>query len=80
MDIQLAYSSLDVQIPGQIEAHSTRAGSTAWAEYQDASVEQICRAAIGATQNTFVRHYRLDLAGSSDLSFGCKVLQAAVPP
>lgn len=78
--IQIAYSASNRQAPDQIRAHSTRAVSTSWAEYRNASVEQICRAATWSSQNTFFKHYRLDLAGSSDLSFGRKVLQAVVPP
>ncbi|XP_068091050.1 uncharacterized protein [Hyperolius riggenbachi] len=78
--IALAYSQQGKLLPSSIKAHSTRAVSASWAEKAGASIEQICRAATWSSQNTFVRHYRLDIAASSDLSFGRKVLQAVVPP
>lgn len=78
--IQLAYSKANMQVPKQLKAHSTRAVSTSWAEFQSASVDQICKAATWSSQSTFFRHYRLDLSDSSSLSFGRKVLQTVVPP
>lgn len=78
--IEMAYSSSGIPVPGTLKAHSTRAMSTSWAERQAASVEQICKAATWSSAHTFFRHYRLDVSGSADLSFGRKVLQAIIPP
>lgn len=78
--IEMAYSSAKIPVPEGLKAHSTRAVSTSWAERQAASVDQICRAATWSSPHTFFRHYRLDILGSSDLSFGRKVLQAIIPP
>lgn len=78
--IQLAYEVSGVRAPSDLRAHSTRALSTSWAEFHNASVDQICGAATWSSQNTFFRHYRLDLADTSSLAFGRKVLQTVVPP
>lgn len=78
--IQLAYQVSGMESPIGLKAHSTRALSTSWAEFHEASVEQICRAATWSSRNTFFRHYRLDLSDSSSLAFGRKVLQTVIPP
>ncbi|XP_068126053.1 uncharacterized protein [Hyperolius riggenbachi] len=75
-----AYQIQGRQLSFPVKAHSTRAVSTSWAERAGASIEQICRAATWSSQNTFVKHYRLNVLANSDLSFGRKVLQAVVPP
>ncbi|KAG8558682.1 hypothetical protein GDO81_017103 [Engystomops pustulosus] len=78
--IQLAYEVAERSIPENIHAHSTRALATSWAEFRHASLEQICQAACWSTPHTFFKHYRLDVAGSLDLSFGRKVLSSIIPP
>ncbi|XP_068103097.1 uncharacterized protein [Hyperolius riggenbachi] len=78
--ILMAYQSQGMVLPTSVKAHSTRSVATSWAERAGASIEQICRAATWSSQNTFVKHYRLNLLSSGDLAFGRKVLQAVVPP
>ncbi|XP_077141331.1 uncharacterized protein LOC143815058 isoform X1 [Ranitomeya variabilis] len=78
--IALAYSSTGNAIPDGIRAHSTRAVATSWAERSEVSIEQICKAATWSSPSTFFRHYRLNLASVSDLTFGRRVLEAVVPP
>ncbi|XP_068113785.1 uncharacterized protein [Hyperolius riggenbachi] len=78
--ITAAYQTQGRPLPTSIKAHSTRSVSTSWAERAGASIEQICRAATWSSQNTFVKHYRLNLLANTELAFGRKVLQAVVPP
>ncbi|XP_077335146.1 uncharacterized protein LOC143980678 isoform X1 [Lithobates pipiens] len=78
--IALAYEQSGNAVPRDLKAHSTRSLATSWAERAGASVEQICRAATWTSQNTFLRHYRVELLSPQDLAFGRKVLQAVVPP
>ncbi|XP_040192735.1 uncharacterized protein LOC120926675 isoform X1 [Rana temporaria] len=77
--ISLAYVQA-CKVAPNIRAHSTRSLATSWAERAGASVEQICKAATWSSQNTFLKHYRVDLLSPQDLVFGRKVLQAVVPP
>ncbi|XP_071989492.1 uncharacterized protein [Engystomops pustulosus] len=78
--ISTCYTMQGKEVPTNLKAHSTRAMSTSWAEKRGASLEQICKAATWASPSTFIKHYRLDLPCSQDLSFGRKVLQAVIPP
>ncbi|XP_072010038.1 uncharacterized protein [Engystomops pustulosus] len=78
--ISTCYTQQGKETPTDLKAHSTRAMSTSWAEKRGASLEQICKAATWASSSTFIKHYRLDLPCSQDLSFGRKVLQAVIPP
>ncbi|XP_068101601.1 uncharacterized protein [Hyperolius riggenbachi] len=78
--ITLAYTNSGQSIPQSVNAHSTRSLATSWAERSGASLEQICKAATWSSHQTFVRHYRVDLLSSQDLSFGRKVLQNVIPP
>ncbi|XP_077137578.1 uncharacterized protein LOC143803684 [Ranitomeya variabilis] len=78
--ISLAYSAGGLQVPEGVRAHSTRAMATSWAERSEVSIEDICKAATWSSPTTFFNHYRLDLGGSSDLTFGRRVLEAVVPP
>ncbi|XP_068101500.1 uncharacterized protein [Hyperolius riggenbachi] len=78
--IVAAYQVQGKTLTSSVRAHSTRGISTSWAERAGASIEQICRAATWSSHNTFVKHYRLNVSASTDLSFGRKVLQAVVPP
>ncbi|XP_044128693.1 uncharacterized protein LOC122922220 isoform X1 [Bufo gargarizans] len=77
--ITLCYKNQNLDPPSNIRAHSTRAVSTTFAERAGASLDDICRAASWSSIHTFVKHYRLDLSGTSGLSFGQKVLQAVAP-
>ncbi|XP_072004446.1 uncharacterized protein [Engystomops pustulosus] len=78
--ISTCYTLQGKEVPSNLKAHSTRAMSASWAERRGASLEQICKAATWASTSTFIKHYRLDLPSSQDLSFGRKVLQAVIPP
>ena len=77
--ISLSYTLAGRPVP-VIKAHSTRSLAASWAERAGASIEQICKAATWSSQNTFVRHYRVELLSPQDLMFGRKVLQTVVPP
>ncbi len=59
--ITLAYSSLGLQCPIGVRAHSTRgiASSSAWSS--GVSISKICEAAGWASPSTFVRFYNLDV-------------------
>lgn len=59
--------------PG-IAAHSIRSVVTSVA-----SIESICKAATWSSPSTFIRHYKIDQAASSDAAFGRWVLQKVVP-
>ncbi|KAG8575970.1 hypothetical protein GDO81_009723 [Engystomops pustulosus] len=78
--IRAAYATQQLEIPGKVKAHSTRAMAASWAEKRGASIEEICRAATWSSHMTFAKHYRLDLHCARELAFGRKVLQAVVPP
>lgn len=78
--ISISYELLGEDPPMNLKAHSTRAISTSWAEYNNATTDQICRAAVWSSVDTFFRHYRLDVSMGADLAFGRKVLQSIVPP
>ncbi|KAL0201208.1 hypothetical protein M9458_004395, partial [Cirrhinus mrigala] len=58
--IMLAYSSLGLQCPVGVRAHSTRgmASSLAWSS--GVSIAEICAAASWASPSTFTRFYNLD--------------------
>ncbi len=55
-DITLAYSSLGLQCPIGVRAHSTRAIPSSWARSSGVSISEICEAPF-----TFVRFYNLDI-------------------
>ncbi|XP_069613359.1 uncharacterized protein [Ranitomeya imitator] len=78
--ISLAYTAGGNEVPDGIKAHSTRAMASSWAERSEVSIEDICKAATWSSPSTFLRHYRLDLGSSSDLTFGRRVLEAIIPP
>lgn len=78
--ITLAYEQTGSPVPGNLKAHSTRSLAASWAERAGASIEQVCRTATWAKQDTFLKHYRVELLSPQDLTFGRKVLQAVVPP
>ncbi|XP_066460385.1 uncharacterized protein [Eleutherodactylus coqui] len=78
--ISESYRALGKEAPSALKAHSTRAVATSWAEHGSASVEQICKAAVWKKPHTFVKHYRVKVQLDEDMSFGRKVLSAAIPP
>ncbi len=54
--ITLAYSSLGLQCPIGVRAHSTRVIPSSWARSSEVSISEICEA-----PSTFVRFYNLDV-------------------
>lgn len=79
-DICKAYKVSGRTPPSRIRAHSMRSMATSWAERAGASWEEISKAAVWSSSHAFVKHYRVQMLSSQDLSFGRKVLQAVVPP
>ncbi|XP_073687910.1 uncharacterized protein [Garra rufa] len=63
--IELAYTSMGLQAPEGLHAHSTRGISTSWALFKGISVGDICAAASWASPHTFIRFYRLDVTAPS---------------
>ncbi|XP_042572020.1 uncharacterized protein LOC122135816 [Cyprinus carpio] len=59
--IQLAYSSLGLQSPIGVRAHSTRAVSSSWAWSNGVTIAEICEAAGWSSPSTFARFYNLDV-------------------
>ncbi len=59
--VMLAYSSLDLQCPIGVRAHSTRGIASSWAWSSGVSITEICTAADWATPSTFARFYNLDI-------------------
>ncbi len=57
--ITLAYQAQGVPCPFRLRAHSIRSVASSWALAHGASLTDICRAAGGATPNTFARFYCL---------------------
>ncbi len=59
--VMLAYSSLGLQCPIGVRAHSTRGIASSWAWSSGVSITEICAAAGWATPSTFARFYNLDI-------------------
>ncbi len=59
--VMLAYSSLGLQCPIGVRAHSTRGIASSWAWSSVVSITEICTAAGWATPSTFSRFYNLDI-------------------
>ncbi len=59
--VMLAYSSLGLQCPIGVRAHSTRGIASSWAWSSVVSITEICTAAGWATPSTFARFYNLDI-------------------
>jgi hypothetical protein len=59
--IALAYSSLGLQSPIGVRAHSTRGVASSWAWSSGVSMTDICAAAGWASPSTFARFYNLDV-------------------
>ncbi|XP_051756701.1 uncharacterized protein LOC127516273 [Ctenopharyngodon idella] len=59
--IALTYSSLGLQCPLGVRAHSTRGMASSWAWSCGVSIADICAAAGWASPSTFVRFYNLEV-------------------
>ncbi len=59
--VMLAYSSLGLQCPIGVRAHSTKGIASSWAWSSGVSITEICAAAGWATPSTFARFYNLDI-------------------
>ncbi len=59
--VMLAYSSLGLQCPIGVRAHSTRGIASSWAWSSGVSITEICAAAGWASPSTFARFYNLDI-------------------
>ncbi len=59
--VMLAYSSLGLQCPIGVRAHSTRGIASSWAWSSGVSITEICAAAGWATPSTFASFYNLDI-------------------
>ncbi len=59
--VMLAYSSLGLQCPIGVRAHSTRGIASSWAWSSGVSITEICTTAGWATPSTFARFYNLDI-------------------
>ncbi len=58
--ITLAYSSLGLQCPIGVRAHSTRGIASSWAWSREVAISEICEAAGWSSPSTFVRFYNLE--------------------
>ena len=63
----------------KVRAHDTRALSTSWALFNDASVADIIKAAYWSNSNTFVACYLKDVV-SQEGTFGKAALATSGPP
>ncbi len=59
--ITLAYSSLGLQCPMGVSAHSTRGVTSSWAWSSGVSIAEICAAAGWASPSTFAKFYNMDV-------------------
>ncbi|KAL0152981.1 hypothetical protein M9458_051713, partial [Cirrhinus mrigala] len=59
--ISLAYSSLGLECPVGVRAHSTRGVASSWVWSSGVSMAEICAAAGWASPSTFTRFYSLDI-------------------
>jgi hypothetical protein len=75
--ISMAHSLQGKELRGGIKAHGVRAQSCSWADLKCASIVDICKQACWQSSNTFVKHYKLNLATSVSERHGQLVLQAA---
>ncbi|XP_041420858.1 ATP-dependent DNA/RNA helicase DHX36 isoform X2 [Xenopus laevis] len=76
--IHRAYVARGRTPPARLTAHSTRGMSTSWAFRNQASAEQLCKAATWTSVHSFSKFYHFDTFAASDTRFGRRVLQAAV--
>ncbi|CAJ0929554.1 unnamed protein product [Ranitomeya imitator] len=68
--IQEAYHVRGKPIPAGLRAHSTRSVGASWAIRNQASAEQVCKAATLSSLHTFSKHYNVHTLASSDASLG----------
>ncbi len=59
--ITIAYSSLGLQCPIGVRAHSTRGIASSWAWSSGVSISEICEADGWSSPSTFVRFYSLNV-------------------
>lgn len=59
--IALCYSSMGLECPIGVRAHSTRGMASSWAWSSGVSIKDICEAAGWSSPSTFVRFYNLDI-------------------
>jgi hypothetical protein len=77
--IKLAYSSQNLTLDGGVRAHDTRSVSATWAQFNNASLKDICDTASWSNSSTFATHYQLNIAGSEPSArFAEAVLQTAL--
>lgn len=68
-----------IEVPSGITAHFVLSAATSAALNNNASMEEVCKAATWSSISMFVRHYKLDVYSSLDASFGQRVLQHVLP-
>jgi hypothetical protein len=74
--IELVYRANGRIPPLGVKAHDTRAVAASWAQFNNASLPDICNTAQWAKSNTFALHYQLNLAGNeASARFANAVLQ-----
>ena len=77
--IQEAYTARGQEPPQGIKAHDTRGMAASWAQFNNASLADICDTASWSNQCTFATHYQLNLAGNRPSArFGNAVLQTVL--
>ncbi|XP_053138354.1 uncharacterized protein LOC128339002 [Hemicordylus capensis] len=76
--ITLAYETRKVPPPPNIWAHSTRSAAASAAFASNASVLEICKAAVWKNPSTFIKHYKIDLHAAAQAAFG-RALQGVLP-
>ena len=76
--VQEAYTLQKLPLPS-VKAHSTRKQSVSWANMKNISIQDICQHACWVSPNTFIRHYRLQLASTVSSRHAQSVLVGALP-
>ena len=77
--IQEAYTARGLEPPQGIKAHDTRGMAASWAQFNNASLADICDTASWSNQCTFATHYQFNLAGNRPSArFGNAVLQTVL--
>ena len=76
--ISMGHDLQDKPLEGSVKAHSVRKQSCSWADVKCASILDICKQACWQSSNTFVQHYKLDVARTVSERHGQLVLQATL--
>lgn len=77
--IQEAYQAKGQVPPEGIKAHQTRGQAASWAQFNGASITDICKSATWTSACTFARFYQLNLADNvSSARFATNVLQTVL--